>query len=1148
MSSNFDFLKEEWSSIYSKMIIAEGRIFNEPVSSASYCRTVLEECIHHIYELEYFEMPYNSSLANLMIQEEFRNLLSDQILNGIHYVRKVGNNAAHFGNRVSGDNALISIKYLFTFLKWFANNYSSNKPELPVVFSETNIAEVGDSRRKLKVIQSESAKVQKGLEGQIAELLKEKADILAKAEESEEALSRFRKEQQQQKITLATRKQERKKVISLEFTEAETRKHIIDVNLREAGWYDLHRGREIEYPVTGMPITRDNPKGNGFVDYVLWDDNGLPLALIEAKRTSKDVEVGRHQAFLYANCLEKEFGRRPVIFYTNGYELNLWNDSFYSTPRRIYGYFKKDELQWLIQQRQSRKDIRFASINAAIAGRPYQLQAIKRVCESFVVDASEGQGIRGDKESALLVMATGSGKTRTAAALLELLMKNNWVKRALFLADRNALVNQAKDNFNELLPNISAIDLTKEKENSETRLVFSTYPSMMNRIDDSRNGDVRFYGSGHFDLIIIDEAHRSVYNKFGAIFEYFNALRVGLTATPKGQIDSNTFDLLGCPDNDPTFNYPLDEAVGAGYLNMYRNENIETKFLRDGIKYSELSDADKVKYENTFEDKSTGLFPEQISSSAINKWLFNKDTVNKVLDTFMQKGLKIEGGDKIGRTIIFAVNQKHAEFIVERFTTRYPQYPAGFIATVHNKVSHAQSLIKSFQDQYKENNPQIAVSVDMMDTGIDAPRVLNLIFFKVVRSYAKFWQMIGRGTRLCPDVYGSGKPKGEFLIFDVCQNFEFFEVNEQGNEGNVAKPITQQIFEARVQVSRLLAETGEIENIELSGKLLDMLHYGIAHLDKSRFEVQMKMRYVEEFQERSRWNNLDADSVYLIEEHLSGLSIPDTINEMGRRFDLLMLKLQLASLLNLAKEKVFHENLMAIAEGLSKKYTIPKVLESKPLIEEMREPDFYKKLSQKRMDEIREEIRELVQHLKNQGQQPIYLDIEDSEVSVTAGTPLTTAVYGSYKKRVERFIRQNKNHITISKLNTNIPITDIELYELEKMLFDGEERGTREDFEKEYGEQPLGEFIRSIVGLDIQSANQAFADLIQAGNLNADQMTFINNIITYLTKNGTIDKKMLFESPFTDIDDQGMFGVFNDAEVGKIISIINEVNGNARLA
>lgn len=1141
--TNFQFLKVSFPSLFKKMEKAEQRVNVEPVSTASYCRLVLEEVIYLIYEYEYLDYPYNKELVNLMSAEQIKRIIPSNHQTGIHIVRKTGNNAAHYGRRVSNKDALLSLKYIYGFLKWFAATYSSEKIELPGAFDDSLVPKLGAEQRNLKELKKESQKEQEALEARIAQLLVEKEAILEQAKESVESLNQYKQKAEQARLLLQKQKVERLVKVPSEFSEAETRLNLIDASLKEAGWSDLREGRELEFPVKGMPVTTDNPKGNGYADYVLWDDNGKPLAVIEAKRTSKDTEVGKHQAFLYANCLERMFGQRPIIFYTNGYETKIWNDTFYATPRRVYGFYTTDELQWLIQQRKTRKDIREAKVNPNIADRAYQAEAIQRVAEAFVVDS--GKGLMGNKRASLLVMATGSGKTRTAAALVEVFFKYNWVKRVLFLADRKALVSQAKRSFGEHLKEYSSIDLTEEKEADTTRLVFSTYPSMMNCIDNARESDARFYGVGHFDLIIVDEAHRSVYNRYQAIFDYFDALIVGLTATPKGSIDHNTFELFGCSKDDPTFAYELDEAVPT-YLKPYKNIPVSTDFLREGIKYKELSDEEKAKYEETFQDKATGLFPEEIKSNAMNKWLFNKDTVNKVLDTLMQKGLKIEGGDKIGRTIIFAVNQKHAEFIVDCFTERYPYLPAGFISAIHNQVSHGQSLIEAFCDQYKENNPQIAVSVDMMDTGIDAPRVLNLVFFKIVRSYAKFWQMIGRGTRLCPDVFGPGLDKDYFLIFDVCQNFEFFNVIEKEVYDPVVKPITQQIFEARLQLSRLLAETGERENIELSKTLLDGLHQSIKNLDRERFQVQMNLRYVDEFGKRDRWNNLSAEDVFHIEEYLAALPVPEPINETARRFDLMMLKLQLAKLLMLGTERKYHENLMEIATELSKLYTVPQVLRSKPLIESMKDPDFYKKLSQKKLDEVREEIRELVAFIERKKQQTFYTNLEDSDVIVGAEeayVPLQSKTI--YKQRVESFIRENKHQLAISKLSTNIPITSDELGQLEKILFDGEERGLKKDFIKTYGEQPLGAFIRSIIGLDSRAAQAAFSDFIQAGNLSADQMTFIQNIIDYLTVNGTLEKDMLFQSPFTDMNDQGLFGLFDDAEAGKIIHIIDQINENA---
>lgn len=1145
--SNFQFLQNSWPGLYSKLKKAEERVYTEPLSSASYGRIVLEECIHRLYELEHLEKPFNQELVNLINEEEIQSIIPYQLKEGLVYVRKTGNQSVHYGSKVTYKEALISLKYLYQFVRWFAQTYSTTLVEDPGLFNDSLVPKVGEQQRKIQQIQEEQQRIHQELLAEVERFRKENEELISRAQESEQTLEVYKQEVDQAKKQLQEQKQARKVKVATEFTEAETRTHLIDIDLLEAGWNTLKKGRDIEFPVTGMPVTADNPKGNGYVDYVLWDDiKNLPLAIIEAKKASKDLEVGRTQARLYADCLEKMYGYRPIIFYSNGYETKIWEDKLYAAPRRVHGFYTKEELRWLNQKRNTVKDIRLAKINADIAGRPYQTHAIRSIAESFVADGKDGKLV-GKKRRSLLVMATGSGKTRTAAALVDVLMKNNWVKRVLFLADRNALVRQAKNNFSEYLQDLSSVDLTQEKELTETRLVFSTYPTMMNKIDNLKHEDERFYGVGHFDLIIVDEAHRSIYNRYRAIFDYFDALIVGLTATPKHAIDHNTFELFGCSNDDPTYLYELAEAVEQKHLVPFKNINISTDFLKQGIKYSQLSASQRARYEETFMDKSTGLFPELISKNALNKWLFNKDTVLKVLDTLMEQGLRIEGGDKIGRTIIFAANQEHAKYIVDCFAEAYPQYPAGFIAMIHNNVSHAQSLIDAFCDKYKENHPQIAVSVDMMDTGVDAVRVLNLVFFKSVKSYAKFWQMIGRGTRLCPDIFGPGQDKEHFLIIDAGGNFDFFEVNTKGTDTKQPKAITQQIFEARIELSRFLTEEGDGESIALATKLLDRVHADVLKLDKKRRQVKMQLKLVDEFSARERWNNLDATDISRIEEHLSPLTTPETINEMARRFDLLMLKMQIATIAMSSGIRQYQSNLIDIAEGLSKKYTIPAVYRSQGLIESMKAQEFYKGISQSKMEQIREEIRDLVQYLDISGKPKVYTNIEDSEVSLVINDPTFQISKGiPYRKRVESYIRDNRNHITISKICNNIPITPGELAALEGMLFDGDERGTKEAFVQELGSEPLGKFIRSILGLDVEAAQKAFSEFLSSGELSANQITFIQNIISYLTKNGTIDPSMLFDTPpFSNYN--GVTGVFDDADTAKIISIVNSINDNAQI-
>ncbi len=1144
--SNFNFLQSEWPRLFSKMKLAEERVLTEPQSTATYCRMCIEECIYAIYDLEYLTYPYNTDLLNLMNQTVIKSIIPSEIQQVMHLVRKSGNNAIHYSEKkYTKRDSEIAIRYTYDFLKWFAKSYSAEDLALPAKFDATQIPKIGADKAEKRKLIAEFEAERKALQTQLAQLKTARLEAEEEAKATEEDLQQYKAKEVAVQKTNIEKRLSRNYPKEREYTEAETRINLIDVDLKEAGWTSLVKGRDIERPVSGMPISADNPKGNGFVDYVLWDDNGKPLGLIEAKRTSANPEQGKHQATLYADCLEAEFNQRPVIFYSNGYTTNLWDDCFYSAPRRVHGFYTKDELRWLIQQRESRQDIRLTKPKLEIVNRPYQHIAIQRTFESFVVDGSTG--LRGNKRKALLVMATGSGKTRTAAALVDLLFKNNWVKRVLFLADRNPLVRQAKKSFGEHLGHLTSVNLGEEKEKTETRLVFSTYQTMINKIDSIKGEEGRYYGVGHFDLIILDEAHRSIYNKYQAIFEYFDAIQLGLTATPKRVIDNNTYEVFECENDDPTYYFSLEEAVPE-FLVPYKNIDVQTKFIREGIKYAELSESEKKKYEETFRDSETGYFPEEIHSSALNKYLFNKDTVNKVLDVLMEQGLKIEGGDRLGKTIIFAVNQKHAEFIATCFEKRYPEQPSGFVKLVHNKISHAQSIIDKFCLQDKEELPQIVVSVDMMDTGIDAPRVLNLIFFKVVRSYAKFWQMIGRGTRKCPNIFGPNEDKEEFLIFDVCGNFTFFDENKRGIENGGQKSLTQKIFDARLQLSKLLIETGQEEDLFLAQEIRDVLYAIISNLNKERFQVKMVMEYMDQFADRKRWNNLSVNDIHLIEEHLSALPSPFILDEKQRRFTLLITNLQIASLLETGTQERIHEKLLSIATVLSAKYSVPEIAARRVLIEEMKNPDFYEQLTQTKLEQIKNEIGVLMKYIENDNGVLFYSNIIDSELEVTINEPTFDVTAGGiYKDRVTKFIRENKDQLIIHKLFSNQPITETELEKLEEILFDGEKRGTPEDFKKAFGEQPLGAFIRSILGVDREAASQAFTNFIQTGELNADQITFIQQIIDFLTQNGTIEPKLLFKSPFDEEYEGGIIGVFDgeDAKAQLVIDIVKQFNGNA---
>ncbi|RAJ17823.1 DEAD/DEAH box helicase family protein [Olleya aquimaris] len=1151
--SNFEFLKQDFPQLYAEAKIAEQITFAVPKLAAVSCRSFLELGLNWLYDNDVeFTKPYDTKLVSLLFHYDFKSSIKPSLFHNLDLVRRFGNDGAH-GNPVSQKKALIALKSIFSFGVYLVKYYGENLIETPV-FREDNLPQgIGISFKNVKAEIDEKVKASKK---QLKALKVEQEKSLALQKENELLKHQFQLQQAQ----LLERKEKRQKVVILEkdipqlTPEQETRQLYIDELLKEAGWNNLKEGTDIEYPVVGMPLTT-NPSGKGFVDYVLWGNNGLPLAVIEAKQSLHSASKGKHQAKLYADCLEQMTGQRPVIFYSNGFDTYIWDDTFY-TERLIYGFYTKEELAYLIEQRKTRKDLSTFKVNLDIAGykRPYQLEAIKRVGEALMVKTEKG--LVGKNREALLVMATGSGKTRTAAAIVDMLTKCHWAKRILFLADRNALVTQAKNAFKELLPNLSAIDLTKEKEDTGTRVVFSTYPTILNKIDKVRSSEERFYGIGHFDVIIIDEAHRSVYQKYGAIFDYFDAILIGLTATPKKDIHHNTYGLFGIEDDNPTFVYELDQAVKDGHLNPPKGISVPLKFMQEGVKYNELSEKDKAKFEEKFgipepEEDDEALESLGISSSQMNSYLFNTKTVDMVLDYLFTNGLKVNGGDKLGKTIIFAKNHNHAEFIKERFNKNYPQFKGSFLEVIDNYASKAQDLLERFCDDKQEQDPQIAVSVDMMDTGVDAPRVVNLVFFKPVKSFAKYWQMIGRGTRLRPNLFGPGKDKTEFIIFDFCGNFEYFEEYPEGAKTSISKSISHLIYETMLHIVQVIRNKSEAtkEQDEFANDLVNKLYKSIDALDEKRFEVKKVLRHVKHFKIKSNWDSISLTDETILCDNLFGLSsYSETDDEVAKRFDLIAYKLQLALLNDAKSQENFISIIYKVGVQLHKKRNIPAVSNKIGIINKIRDLSFWTNIDIETVEEVRAEIRDLVKFLEKESLEPVYTDFTDvldhdkvKEKDILEGyTKLQ-----SYKDRVESFIRKNKSHLVIDKLHKNIPITSKELELLEQFLIN-ESLGTKEAYTNEYGELPLGKFVRSVVGLDLAVVNDLFADYIHKENLNPQQITFIQTLINFLNVNGTLDKSLLIKPPFTENHDEGIFGLFKDeGEVRQIISLIDIINNNA---
>ena len=825
-------------------------------------------------------------------------------------------------------------------------------------------------------------------------------------------------------------------------------------------------------------------------------------------------------------------GQRPLIFYTNGHSTWLWDDRR-APPREVQGFYTREELELAIQRRQLQNDLRGLKINNAIVERPYQHRAIRAMTESL----SQG------RRAGLLTMATGTGKTRMSIALVDLLMRANWVKRVLFLADRVALVKQASNAFKAHLPDSSPVNLVLDRH-GKGRVFLSTYPTMMGLIEEME-GARRKYGVGHFDLIVIDEAHRSVYQKYGAIFRYFDSYLVGLTATPRDEVDRDTYHLFGLETGVPTDAYGLEEAVADGFLVPPKAHSVPIKFVREGIKYDDLPPEEQEHWESLdWGDRDDGEPPDEVHASEVNKQLFNESTVDLMLKHLMEHGLKVDGGDKLGKTIIFAVNQKHADFIAKRFDHHYPHHKGEFARVITHAVKYGHTLIDDFS--VKDKAPQIAISVDMLDTGIDVPEIVNLVFFKAVRSKVKFLQMIGRGTRLCPDLFGPRQDKSEFYIFDFCGNFEYFNENPAGAVGSVSEPLGKRLFKRRLELLTLLP-VGVGEGPSLRDEIIDHLHGEVASMNQANFIVRTEHEHVARFADRALWDKLDETMLVELRDHVAGLPTeqgPEHIT--AKLFDLICLNLQIAMVKTTADFVTNRDKVVALASELETKEAIPAVHQVMVLIQEIQTEAFWKDITLPMIENLRRKLRGLIKFIERKSFQPVYSVLTDEigESSEVALLDFSTGInLAQYKRKVEAYIRANENHIAIAKLRHNKPLTPTDLHELEHFVYESDVVESRERFEQGFGKElPLTLLIRSLVGMDRTAAKEAFGRFLDENRYSSPQIRFVEMIIERLTRNGVMEPGQLYEPPFTGIHYEGLDGAFGDADAQAIVEIVEEIH------
>ena len=1116
---NFDFLngRQEFSLFAPSAVEAEKVFATSPAMCVIGCRKALELAVKWVYTVDKgIQAPYKDNLSALIHEYTFKKQLPPLLFGKIKGIVTFGNMAVHTGKIVPPAFAVQSLKSLFEFIQWVDYSYGSDYQVR--TFDAQRIPKTHVSLDMQKILAQESLLGEKDAEiERLRQQLAELAD----------------------KYTGAKERNRQSRTITMEdLSEFSTRKIYIDAMLLGMDWELEGPDSDVsqEYEVEGMAGV---PGQKGYADYVLWGRDGKPLAVVEAKKACKDPNTGRTQAKLYADCLELRFGQRPVMFTTNGFDTFFWDDKG-GPQRKVSRIFSKTDLERIIERRTSRLPLESITISNAITDRYYQQAAIRSVCEEI------SRGVR----KHLLVMATGTGKTRTAASLVDVLSRGHHITNVLFLADRTALVSQAKDDFKTYLPNMSLCNLCANKDDASARIVFSTYPTIMNAIDreKSKDGGILF-SPAHFDLIVIDESHRSIFKKYRAIFEYFNAILLGLTATPKTEVARNTYEFFELENGVPTYVYDYDTAVHQDHVLVpYYNYEVTTKFLSEGITYEELSDEDKERYEDDFTED--GVMPDSIPSQALNDFVFNQKTVDLVLQDLMERGIMVNGGERIGKTIIFAQNKRHAEFILERFNKLYPQYHGTWASRVVCDDSYAQTVIDNFKEA--EKTPYIVVSVDMMDTGIDVPACVNLVFFKKVRSKTKFWQMIGRGTRLCPELTCTDliereeyTGKKRFLIFDYCGNFEYFRQVKHTTEGEVPISLSENIFRKCVRLVAAFQDASKFDGAYQPWRreLTELCQGRIAGLNTDLFHVRLALKHVEKFKKPEAFICLSELDQQELTEHIAPLVHFDEADAMALRFDNFIY----GFILNVLDESPLVRRDMArlvtTARLLEKKSSIPQVAAKLPLLRQISDPELWKDIDICKLEDIRRELRALIRFLdEGSKRKDIITILTDPILDSTAGIPLPEEdPFESYKMKVNRYIEEHKNSLAIYNLTHNISLTRKDYEELERVFT--QELGSKEDYVKTFGDTPFGLLIRKIAKLDHEAVLAAFSEFINDQSLNSRQIAFVQKVITHIEQNGYIeDISVLTKAPF---DKPAKLLDFDEIRQRRLLAVIKSVRDNA---
>lgn len=1132
-SINFEFLRPKWPELAGLGGFAEAYAHSDPSGAIGKLRSFCEQVVGWLHYDLRLPQPPRASLIDLLDGQSFRDAVPEIIQSKLHALRIEGNKALH-GNRGDTTSALRLLQDAYNVGRWLYLTYANGRvADCPTFSNPPDGGAEGLERRREKRAILERIAAQ---EAQMQKLLDELDAARAKAEHAQATRTEL-----EAALHAGQRSAEvLEEVDPLAFNEAETRRYLIDLMLTDAGW-QVGPGQsntaqvQKEFRVEHQPTDT----GYGYIDYLLLDDNGKPLAVIEAKKSARNAEDGRTQAQLYADGLQKQMGlapaERPVLFGTNGYDLWIWNDAEGEPPRRIYGFYSRDSLQYLHRQRGQKKPLTHVGGNPEIAGRMYQMEAVRAVVERFAEK----------KRKALIVQATGTGKTRVAISLSDALIRAGWAKRVLFLCDRRELRKQAHNAFKEFLPHEPRTYVTAATANDRNqRIYLATYPAMMKCYE--------AFDSGFFDLIIADESHRSLYRRYKVLFDYFDCYQVGLTATPVnehtlGPYFRNTFKMFQCDDLNPTFNYDYAEAVDKRFLVPFKVDTHTTQFLRKGIKFADLSEEQRAQLEEDGEDPS--LF--DYDPTEVDRAIFNKDTCRKILMNLMVHGIRVADGSRMGKTIIFARSHDHAVLLQNLFEQMYPQYGGNFCRVIDTYDSRAEELIDDFKGDGEDRDLTIAVSVDMLDTGIDVPEIVNLVFAKPVFSYVKFWQMIGRGTRLCPDLFGPGQDKTEFQIFDHWGNFERFDEDYEKAEQARAKSLLETVFEARLNLAQAALELQKGEAFDLAVSLIGK---DIASLPEKSIPVRDKWKQVGSVRSNETLHRFDAATQASLRQEIAPLMewVNITGHEEAYRFDRLIARMQLELLRKSGRFEDLKDDLIALVSSL--RINLSQVKVKLPFIDLLKTADFWSNVTVDDLEKVRTELRGVIQYRRVDEHASVptkVVDIAEDEALIERKrhkVKLDGLDMVAYRNRVQKVLLDIfDNNKTLQKIRSGQPVAEKDLEDLCSLVLTQEPGLDLHDLTDYFPQaRGLDHAIRGIIGLDADTVQHRFTKFVQAHpNLASRQIRFLDLLQNHISKYGSIETERLYEPPFTNVHNEGLEGVFDDGLAGELLEILESFKPKA---